>query len=129
MRKLVLASALVLLAASSFAQHARIVRGTVTSVAASADLGAQIRSSRTKYIGYAVPEIEGEHVMCCFENYGDFRSGGKCSLDHDGSSFTNNDQHEQLHPLSDTFALVYRVENGEIARVRTYSMECVLDAD
>src|SRR3954468_24939561 len=96
----------VLLAATAFAQHPRIVRGTVTSVAAAADLGVQIRSSRTKYIGYAVPEIEGEHVMCCFENYGDFRSGGKCSLDHDGSSFTNNNQHEQLHPLSDTFALV-----------------------
>jgi len=129
MRKLVLAFAFVLFAATAFAQHPRIVRGTVTSVAASADLGAQIRGSRTKYIGYAVPEVEGEHVMCCFENYGEFRSGGKCSLDHDGSSFTNNDDRERLHPVSDTFAILYRVENGEIAKVRTYSMDCVLDAN
>jgi hypothetical protein len=128
MRKLVLAAALVLFAATALAQHPRIVRGNVTSVAASADLGAQIRGSRTKYIGYVVPEVEGEHVMCCFENYGDVRSGGKCSLDHDGSSFTNDDR-EQLHPVSDTFAILYRVENGEIAKVRTYSMDCVLDAD
>ena len=128
MRKLALAAAFLLLAATALAQHPRIVRGTVTSVAASGDLGAQIRGSRTKYIGYAVPEVEGERVMCCFENYGEFRSGGKCSLDHDGSSFTNDD-HEQLHPLSETFALIYRVENGEIAKVRTYSMDCVLDAD
>src|SRR4051812_5871260 len=77
-----LALLFVLFAATALAQHPRIVRGTVTSVAASADLGAQIRSSRTKYIGYAVPEVEGERVMCCFENYGEFRSGGKCSLDH-----------------------------------------------
>lgn len=118
----------VFLAAVASAQQPRIVHGTVTSVAAAADLGAQIRGSRTKYIGYSVPEVEGERVMCCFDYVGDFRSGGKCSLDHDGSSFTNNDEHEQLHPLSDTFALIYRVENGEIAKVRTYSMECVLDA-
>jgi hypothetical protein len=129
MRKLVLAAALVLLAATALAQQPHIVRGTVTSVAASGDLGAQIRSSRTKYIGYAVPEVEGERVMCCFQNFGEFRSGGKCSIDHDGSSFTNNDDHEQLHPVSDTFALLYRVENGEIAKVRTYSMDCVLDAN
>jgi hypothetical protein len=128
MRKLALAFALVLLAATAFAQHPRIVRGTVTSVAPSGDLGAQVRGSRTKYIGYAVPEVEGERVMCCFENYGEFRSGGKCSLDHDGSSFTNDD-HEQLHPVSGTFAILYRVENGDIARVRTYSMDCVLDAN
>src|SRR5258706_1810474 len=117
------------LAAAALAQQPRIVRGTVTSVAASSDLGAQIRGARTKYIGYAVPEVEGERVMCCFESYGEFRSGGKCSLDHDGSSFTNNDDHEQLHPVSDVFAILYRIENGEIARVRSYSMECVLDAN
>jgi hypothetical protein len=129
MRKLALAAALVLLAVTAFAQHPRIVRGTVTSAAASSDLGAQIRGSRTKYIGYSVPEVEGERVMCCFENFGEFRSGGKCSLDRDGSSFTNDDDHEQLHPVSDVFAMIYRVENGEIAKVRSYSMECVLDAN
>jgi len=129
MRKLALAAALVLFAVTASAQHPRIVHGTVTSVAAGPDLGAQIRGSRTKYIGYAVPEVEGERVMCCFENFGEFRSGGKCSLDHDGSSFTTDDDHEQLHPASDLFAIFYRVENGEIARVHSYSMECVLDAE
>src|SRR3954447_22541659 len=121
MRKLALAFALVLLAASALAQHPHIVRGTVTSVAATADLGAQIRSARTKYIGYAVPEVEGERLMCCFENFGEVRSGGKCNLDHDGSSFMNQDnEHEQLHPVSGSFVILYRIENGEIAKVRTY---------
>src|SRR5216684_1315302 len=129
MRKLALAAALVLFAVTAFAQHPRIVHGTVTSITAGPDLGSQIRGSRTKCIGYLVPEVEGERVMCCFENFGEFRSGGKCSLDHDGSSFTNDDDHEQLHPVSDVFAILYRIENGEIAKVRSYSMECVLDAN
>src|SRR5260370_8652893 len=106
MRKLVLAAALVIITVAAFAQQPRIVRGTVTSVAASSDLGSQIRGSRTKYIGYAVPEVEGERVMCCFENWGEFRSGGRCSLDRDGSSYTNNDDPQQLHPLIDPFAIL-----------------------
>src|SRR5205807_2197289 len=129
MRKLALAAALVLLAVTAFAQHPRIVHGTVTSVAASSDLGAQIRGARTKYIGYAVPQIEGERVMCCFQNYGEFRSGGTCVLDHEGNFFSNDDR-DELHPVdSGMFAVLYSVVNGEIERVRSYSMECVLDAN
>jgi len=129
MRKLAFAFALVLLSATAFAQHPRIVHGTVTSVAASPDLGGQIRGSRTKYIGYAVPEIEGEHVMCCYQNYGEFRSGGTCTLDHEGNSFTNDDR-DDIHPAGPgTFAVLYTVVNGEIERARSYSMECVLDAN
>src|SRR3954451_2710384 len=130
MRKLALASALVLLAATSFAQHPRIVHGTVTSVAALPDLGAQIRGSRTKYIGYAVPEIEGEHVMCCFQHFGDFRSGGTCSLNGDGNNFSNSDKDkDDVHPAAGVFIVLYRVEGGEIVRVHSYSPECVLEAN
>lgn len=127
MRNLALATAIALLAATALAQQPRIVNGNVTSVAAAADLGAQIRGARTKYVGYAVPEVDGEWVMCCLQNYGEFSSGGKCSLDRDGSSFTNND-HEELHPASGLFAIFYRLENGVIDKTRGYSMECVLDA-
>ena len=128
MRNLAWATVIALFAAASLAQQPRITHGTVTSVAAASDLGAQVRGARTKYIGYAVPEVEGERVMCCFEHFGEFRSGGMCGLDRDGSSFTNDD-HEQLHPANGVFAIIYRIENGEIAKVRTYSMECVLDAN
>jgi HEAT repeat protein len=128
MRKLALASALVLFAATAFAQQPRIVHGTVTNVAASPDLAAQIRGSRTKYIGYAVPAVEGEHVMCCFQHFGDFRSGGTCSLDGDGNNFSNSDN-EDVHPAAGVFIVLYRVENGEIIRVHSYSKECVLEAN
>jgi hypothetical protein len=129
MRKIALAASLVLLAATTFAQP-RVVHGTVTPVAASSDLGAQIRGSRTKYIGYTVPEIEGERVMCCFQHFGDFRSGGSCSLDGDGNNYFSNDDRDDPHPASSgVFIVLYRVENGEIVRVHSYSRECVLDAN
>ena len=67
--------------------------------------------------------------MCCFDTFGEFRSGGKCSLDREGSYFTNDDR-DDPHPVATgVFAILYRVENGEIAKVRSYSMECVLDAN
>jgi hypothetical protein len=128
MRKLALAATLVLLAATALAQHPRIVHGTVTSVPASSDLGAQIRSSRTKYVGYVVPEVEGQRVMCCFQNYGEIRSGGTCRLDHEGTSFSNDDG-DGLHAPSGMFAVLYSVVDGEVERARSYSMECVLDAN
>ncbi|MEA2164146.1 MAG: hypothetical protein QOK37_2273 [Thermoanaerobaculia bacterium] len=128
MRTAPTALAILFLAITVTAQQPRINHGTVTSVAASSDLGAQIRGSKTKYIGYAVPEVEGERVMCCFEHYGEFRSGGVCGLDRDGSYFTNDDK-DDPHPVrSGSFAMFFRVENHEITRVRSYSTACVLDA-
>src|SRR3954453_306441 len=106
MRKLALAAALVLLAATAFAQQPRIVHGTVTNIAASSDLGAQIRGSRAKKTGYWVPQIEGEHVMCCFQHFGDFRSGGTCSLDGDGNNFSNSDN-DDVHPAAGVFIVLY----------------------
>src|SRR5882724_9777603 len=117
MRTATIALAILLFTAALSAQQPRLVHATLTTAVASPDLGEQVRGSKTKFIGYAVPEIEGERVMCCFESFGEIRSGGKCSLDRDGSSFTNDDR-DDLHPAgSGVFAVVYRVEAGEIAKV------------
>lgn len=129
MRKLALAAALLFVCVVAVAAGAqpRIVNGTVTKVAASGDLAAQIRGSRTKFIGYAVPEAEGDRVMCCFESFGHFRSGGTCRLGSEQSYFTNNDKNDPS-PASDVFAVLYTVADREITSVRSYSMDCRLDA-
>jgi hypothetical protein len=129
MRNLALAAAIILFANIVSAQQPRILHSAVTSITASSDLGAQIRASKTRFIGYSVPEIEGERVMCCFTTYGDYRTGGTCSLDRDGSSFNSSDRDDVHTASADVFAVIYRVENGEIAKVRSYSMECALDAN
>jgi HEAT repeat protein len=88
-----------------------------------------VRGARTKYVAYAVPEVEGQRVMCCFDYFGDIRSGGKCMLDSTSNFFSNDDKDDPRPRTDDTFAVVFRVENGEIEKVRSYSMECVLDAN
>lgn len=124
MRKLALA--LVLVASSAFAQVPRILRATVTTAPAAADLAAQVRASKTPWIGYSVPAVDGYRVMCCFDRWGDFKSGGTCRLTDDASSFTSTTD-DELRPAAGSIAVVYRVENGAIARVRTYSLDCTLD--
>jgi HEAT repeats len=129
MRTASIAFAILLFAVAVSAQQPRIVHATLTTVAASSDLGAQIRNSKAAFVGYAVPEIEGERVMCCFNTWGDYRTGGTCSLDRENGSFNSGDR-DDLHVASaGLFAIFYRVENGEIARVRSYSMDCILDAN
>src|SRR5438034_10873649 len=116
---------LTLFAAPLFAQP-RIVHGTITTVGAAADLGGQIRRSNTPWIGYAVPQIGGYREMCCFNNYGSVRYGGTCRLGGEGSFFNNSDDDG---PSADTFVVLYRVANGAVDSVRSYSIDCRLDAD
>jgi hypothetical protein len=121
--------ALAFFATAAFAQQPHIVHGTVTTVAASTDLGAQVRGARTRYAGYAVPEVEGTWVMCCYDNYGDVRYGGKCNIDREGSSFTNNDRDDPRPAASGTFVVLYQIESGQVVKVRGYSLECILDGN
>jgi hypothetical protein len=129
MRNAALALAILAFPAVASAQPPRIVKGTVTTVAASGDLAAQVRGAHTPYVGYSVPEIDGHRVMCCFEKFGEFRSGGTCSLGAEGSFFSNDDDDAPVRSASAVFAVFYRGENGAIIGVHNYSMDCTLDAN
>ena len=126
MRKLALAAALVLSATAALAQAPRILHAAVSTAPAAADLASQVRQSATPWIGYAVPEGATHRVMCCFDQWGDFRSGGTCRMSTDASSFTNVDG-EDLRPAAGSFAVFYRVEGGAITQVHSYSLDCTLD--
>ena len=125
MRRLVLAVALALVASAALAQSPRILHASVATVAAASDLGAQIRASKTPWIGYSVPAVDGYRIMCCFDRWGDFKSGGTCRLSDDASSFTSSE--DELRPAAGSIAVVYRVENGAIEKARAYSLDCTLD--
>src|SRR5438876_5656647 len=123
MRKLALT--LVLFASTAFAQAPRILHANLSNVPAAGDLAAQIRGSKTPWIGYSVAAVDGYRVMCCFDRWGEFKSGGTCRLSDEASSFTNSD--DELRPAAGSIAVVYRLENGAITKVRAYSLDCSLD--
>ena len=69
--------------------------------------------SEPMWIGYAQPLIDGNHEMCDYWN--------------DGRRFSSSTDPIRLEP-ADFFFVLFRVENKQITRIRTYSANCPLDA-
>ena len=65
------------------------------------------------WVGYTQPLIDGEHEMCDSWN--------------NGTRFTQSTDPIRLEP-ADFFFVMFRVENKQITRIRTYSANCPLDA-
>jgi hypothetical protein len=65
------------------------------------------------WIGYTQPLIDGDHTMCDYWN--------------DGRMIVQSTDPIRLEP-ADFFFVMFRVENKEITRIRTYSSNCPLDA-
>ena len=65
------------------------------------------------WIGYAQPLIDGDHQMCDYWN--------------NGTRYTQSTDPIRLEP-ADFFFVMFRVEDRQITRIRTYSANCPLDA-
>jgi hypothetical protein len=87
------------------------------------------------WIGYAVPAQDPEWNACCHDSGRDGGSTccGRCLLDEGRSSGTSVRTGGSargpipLEPASQAVVL-YRVENRDVQRIRTYSESCELDA-
>ena len=65
------------------------------------------------WIGYAQPLIDGDHQMCDYWN--------------NGNRYTQSTDPIRLEP-ADFFFVMFRIEEKQITRIRTYSANCPLDA-
>ena len=138
------------LAAVLLAQQPRIANGRVAAQAAAALPGA-FRTAVAGYadvgwIGYAVPVVEGERVMCCFNSGNTFVNGSvvmsdgvaccaTCGLEPSlgGTSMSTRPQAPQPGgPIklegADEMVVLFRVVNRQVERVRVFSEDCQLDA-
>ncbi|HYE86826.1 MAG TPA: HEAT repeat domain-containing protein [Vicinamibacterales bacterium] len=105
------------LAGAAAAQTPRLSNGKIEPRAATniaRDVPALAKTlSEPMWIGYAQPMIDGRHEMCDYWN--------------DGRMMTQSTDPIRLEP-ADFFFVMFRVENREITRIRTYSANCPLDA-
>ena len=118
-------------AVAVFGQQPRLTNGNVQPPAVSGSLEATIRdlSARTRdpfWIGYAVPSANPESNMCCWSDGGQMT----CNLEPGAANARNFTQ--ATGPLrlesGDVFFVFYRIEQGQVNRVRAFSEECPLDA-
>lgn len=77
------------------------------------------------WVGYAVPILPGDRQMCCWNN-----SARGCFLEPGGNDRTIVVANNQTIKLEGPTELVvlYRVENRQVDKVRSFSPECDLDA-
>ena len=92
--------------------NGRIESHTTTNIARDLQQLAGTLNEPT-WIGYTQPLIDGNHNMCDYWN--------------DGRMITQSTDPIRLEP-ADFFFVMFRVEEKQITRIRTYSANCPLDA-
>jgi hypothetical protein len=111
-------------------QQPHVQNARIETRAAAGGLEATFRAivngqSAPAWIGYAVPIIPGDPQMCCWNN-----SARGCFLEPEVNDRTVVVSNNQIVKLEGPTQLVvlYRVENRQVGRVRSFSPECDLDA-
>lgn len=118
-----------------------VVNARVETRAADAGLEAALRSAVAAargpaWIGYAVP-TEGRHQMCCGDSVDEVGSGCPgCRLEGKGAFTVRGGANDARGEARGTVALdgdetivvLFRAEGGQLARLRTFSAGCALDA-
>jgi len=126
-------AAILFTAAAAFAQQPRIANGLVQPQALTGSLESAIRSIASRgsdpaWIGYAMPSANPDSQMCCWSDGGNTR----CHLEPGASNAIVNMTRSSSDPIrlesGDIFFVMYRVEQGQVNRIRTFSEECPLDA-
>jgi hypothetical protein len=116
-RQPLLGVAFVLAAIPALAQTPRLSNGRIEPHATT-NIAKDLRAlaatlGEPTWIGYTQPMIDGEHNMCDYWN--------------DGMRFSSSTDPIRLEP-ADFFFVLFRIENKEIIRIRTFSANCPLDA-
>ena len=137
------------LAAAVAAQQPRIANGRVTAQPAASPLAASFRSlvaaqPDVAWIGYFVPVADRERVMCC-SGGNNWSSGsvmmsdgsaccGACRLEQTSTGTSTSSR--GVSPAggavklegSDRIAVLYRIADRRVDRIRVFSEDCELDA-
>ena len=132
------------------AQPPRIINGRVTTQAAgtlqSTFGGLVSGQAEAGWVGYSVPTVAGDRVMCCFDSgdgtsyvSGSMSSGryccGACRLEPSAGSPTQ--AREAAPPRAagpvpleagSRMIVLFRIAAGRVERIRVFSDECELDA-
>ena len=122
------------------AQEPQVVDARRRSLSAAGGLASAFHSIESletgpAWIGYAVPVVPGEHAMCCNGSIGDFakQGCGRCQLEsrqgeEPGRSVNPGDERRVKLESSPYFLVLYRATAGKILKIRSFSLECELDA-
>lgn len=91
-------------------------------------------SATAAWIGYAAPVIPGDHRMCCYSHDERYKPRalreGRCFLEsaHEGMQFQNDSDEFPAQSPASEFRILFRVDGGQVQKIRMFSEDCRLDA-
>ena len=90
----------------------------------SGDFMALVKSSAPAWFGYPIRTNRGNHNSCCWNDY-----GHGCWLEENRKESVVSTRPAQPIALegTDTIALLFRVENNQVTKIRVFSLDCPLD--
>jgi HEAT repeat protein len=117
------------------AENAKFETRDVTGSLAETISEVENSTSKPQWIGYAANAVEGEHTVCS-GNYGDGGGTecGRCALEseQEGWGDANGKSGAAAGALklegNRKLAILLRVQDGRVMRIKVASQECVLDA-
>jgi hypothetical protein len=131
---LALTAALVAAASAATAQprlsNGELRPAAITGTFNRASLDALAAKTGVAWVGYAVPVTSGDHQMCCWSGDGT-ACCGECRLEPGSSSGVNFSRGSAGPVPLETGRLLYvlyRVEAGNVSKIRIFSDDCALDA-
>ena len=116
------------------AQQPRLSNGQLMVRPVAAGLESEFRAlaanqAAPAWIGYAVPMIPGEHNMCCSGNSSGVNCCGTCRLEGgESGNVTSGDSPRIALEGGKSLHVLFRVEKGQVQKIRTFTEECQLDA-
>jgi hypothetical protein len=119
-------------AAAAFAQQPRVSNGQLQAQAMTGPLDRTLRdfaarATEPAWIGYSVPSANPGNQMCCWNNGTNVTCGLEPGTATNVAAPTTSSGPVRLDS-GDVFFVLYRVEQGQVSRIRTFSEECPLDA-
>lgn len=118
--------ALFLLASAAFAQNwqPNVTNARFENHAYSGNLAREMQATTPAWFGYAVKSVRSDNESCCWNG-----SSG-CWLENERRGERIVASSTRPIPLegADAIAILFRVENNAIEKIRAFSLECPLDA-
>jgi HEAT repeat protein len=113
-------------------QHAQVQTETLHGPLADEIRRWASASGKARWLGYAVPVVNGEHMICCSNYSGNGSRCAACNLEGNKASIQAQESAKTSRKVNLEGALemavMVRAEGGKISRIREFSMDCVADA-
>ncbi len=131
MKRFAFAAVLLLAATPAFAQAPRVVNAALQQRAVTGSFEPFFQSlvreqSRPAWIGYSVPAVPGHRSGCCGD--GQQWTSSPCYLEGRPADAAGAGDAAVKLEGDAALLVLFRVENGQIGRIRLFSPDCQLDA-